>query len=441
MDSYGPDLYGATLDELDEILIQGSEIIVEGNEPEVAFAATSMSPPDAAELECLRSMFDDLEDYRQFKSFKAKKSLLRDMASLVGNSDRTNVSAPGAQPYGEAPRPTTDSWGNQLPNQRGNTVLRQSMPNTFENRDTCVTERAPREAPLAHSSFGQTMAQNPDMSIILANLVSQMRLQSDMNSPWLSTFSGLPEQDPVEFAQDIASYCQDNAVRGDDAKRVLLNRVKGDAKLFVEKQLSRRQSFDDILHRLVINYNSPENLATASTLFYTENQLHHQDVETFALKKQALFKRIHPNGPLRNLLGAVIERLRPEIRVHLRLASFLDIEDLIARSSRIEKDLGLISQTNRREAQRTEKVAEPSTKPTITCRICGGNHLSFRCNKKSNETKPKLAAIEGPTDMNSNDEFSLIALEDAEAVESGQQTAAEGTTLKGKKSKRRSKNV
>ncbi len=78
MDSYGPDLYGATLDELDEILIQGSEIIVEGNEPEVAFAATSMSPPDAAELECLRAMFDDLEDYRQFKSFKAKKSLLRD---------------------------------------------------------------------------------------------------------------------------------------------------------------------------------------------------------------------------------------------------------------------------------------------------------------------------------------------------------------------------
>ncbi len=368
-------------------------------EVDVPFAAIRADSCDAAELNSLRSLYAELEAYRQFEELEAKQSLLRDMASLVGNSNRINVLAPGAQPYGEAPQPNTDSWGNQLPDQRENTVPRQNVPNTFINRDNCVTERAPREAPLAHSSYGPMEAQNNDFYNIMANISSQMRLQTDLNSPWLSTFSGLAHEDPVEFVQDILAYCKENDLGNEDAKRVLLGRVKGDAKEFVKKQCEKRIPFEDILHKLVLHYNSHEKLAHAATIFYTEKQTTHEDVESFALRKQALYKRIHPSGSLRDLMSAVIERLRPELRIHLRLAHFVDLEDLIARSSKIELDLGEISQnTVNLHLPSPNQPTTTSNKPvsSIKCRTCGGDHFSFKCPKKAQGNMLKLTAIEGP---------------------------------------------
>ena len=140
-------------------------------------------------------------------------------------------------------------------------------------------------------------------------------------------------------------------------------------------------------------FSSPTHLMKLSAKLYGQSQTEKEGTGLFLEQRHLLARRLFPDAPEQQIVGLLIETLRPSTKKLLRSSTFETVGDLVIRARQIEQDELEEHNAPRRNAQNTlplvtaqsqaEKPPEqPSRNPAATlppCQFCPERHWNRDC--------------------------------------------------------------
>lgn len=149
--------------------------------------------------------------------------------------------------------------------------------------------------------------------------------------PLNCTFSGQEYEDPFSFIEQISQYFHRTRIYDDGEKIAVFRRQLCDrARTWYDSQKYNKVTYQNLVRdfsrHFIVN-------------LYGENQKADEEVASFIIRKENLFKCLHPEMPPRRVVRIITSQMKPAIRLYLRGHDFTDIEELLDVATNIEGDL------------------------------------------------------------------------------------------------------
>lgn len=253
------------------------------------------------------------------------------------------------------------------------------------------------------------------------------------------SFGGLEHENPAEFLEELELSFQRHQIRDEREKLYQAgSRLTGAAAAWYAPQKLYLRTFWEFADKLSKRYDGFDRLAELRVELLTRQQKEGESVETFILRKRALFHRLHPEGSDYEMVQLILNQLDFELKSRLRVANIADVDALIHLACKLEKDVREMRSKQKRPAPyqptvpkyqptvpRPAETRPPTTqearpprqapqsvqnnrfikseqRPKLACFTCGGPHFMRDCPKKpvASQVAPKGQApqprSEGP---------------------------------------------
>lgn len=154
------------------------------------------------------------------------------------------------------------------------------------------------------------------------------------------TFSGQEHEDPFLFIERMSEYFHQTGIDDDAHKFAMFaRRLCGEARRWYDSLNYCPQNYQNLVDDFLIYFNAHPRIVAAKAHLYGEKQRGDEAVASFIFRKEGLFKRLHPEMPVRRAVKMIASQLKPEIRLYIRGHDLVDMEQLLEVAMGIEGDL------------------------------------------------------------------------------------------------------
>ena len=212
------------------------------------------------------------------------------------------------------------------------------------------------------------------------------------NNVQLPEFSGQDHEDPENFIRE----CEDsfNAINTEMHTRARLasRALKDDAAKWFAVYKNLNLTWVKFCELLRNRYASPTTMMKLSAKVYGQPQTEKEGTGLFLEQRHLLARRLFPDAPEQQIVGILIESLRPSVKKLLRTSTFETVGDLALRAKQIEADELEERSAGRRNVQvpaSADKTQPKSTAPSAAaaaqskslprCHFCPGRHWNRDC--------------------------------------------------------------
>ncbi|XP_072384562.1 activity-regulated cytoskeleton-associated protein-like [Diabrotica undecimpunctata] len=152
-------------------------------------------------------------------------------------------------------------------------------------------------------------------------------------------FSGRDTENPLSFLTKAETFLTKYDVDEDNWIDYLIdNSLHGDAKKWAQKFSHTDLPYDSFRNRLLRKYNDPALLSALTSKLHGEHQRKDEPTEDFINGKAALFRRLAPYTPEDQRCITIVNQLRPDIAICLRVNIPKTEEDLLTIAQGMEAD-------------------------------------------------------------------------------------------------------
>ena len=219
------------------------------------------------------------------------------------------------------------------------------------------------------------------------------------NNLQLPEFAGQDHEDPENFLRECDTSFRATNTEMHMRARLASRALKDDAARWFAVYKNLNLTWEKFCELIRNRFASPTHLMKLSAKLYGQPQTDKEGTSLFLEQRHLLARRIFPDAPEQQIVGLLIETLRPATKKLLRTSVFETVGDLVIRAQQIEQDEIEERNAVRRYAQNTTPLAaaqsraatptsalptqppEPrSNAPNLPkCHHCPGRHWNRDC--------------------------------------------------------------
>ena len=167
-----------------------------------------------------------------------------------------------------------------------------------------------------------------------------------------ATFAGLEHENPRDFLNELDDWFHCHQVRDNrDKLQHAGQRLVGQAAAWYAPQKAYLRTYWEFADKIMKRFDGFERQMDLKMELMSRTQRDGESVESFILKKRALFFRLHPEGSEADLIRLVLNLLDTELRSRLRAAHLQDVDTLIQLAVELESDVKELRARHRRQQQ------------------------------------------------------------------------------------------
>lgn len=158
----------------------------------------------------------------------------------------------------------------------------------------------------------------------------------------LPTFAGNEAEDPRLFLSVCESKLDRHNVHRDDWTEVTANRLRGTAATWWSLVKQYQVTWETFSTQLLNRFESTTDHIQHNARLYHEQQREKETIEEFTHRKVALFRRLHPEQPVEQVLDIVVALASPVLRPYLRTVPRTTVEHFVKGACECEKDVSAL---------------------------------------------------------------------------------------------------
>jgi hypothetical protein len=368
-----------------------------------------------------RALFADtaLQAPPQQRSNREHGAQQRGAPTLVYNQGRSaRLAEEPAQPTHQ------DHQDPRLSARLNNTQWRPHEDHTADPRNNRDTRNDPSGQDTIPSRSQDTLVVDA-----LQAIVQQLRAPTEPET--LFTFSGLDHEDPALFLNRFEQRMLQRRVGQDDWPTHFARHLKDRASQWYRVYSAAEPQWDFVANRFLAKYDDSRKLNTLMAKLYGDSQSRPSDCDRFIMDKYVLARRLLPDLEDRDLAALIVQKMHPEIALHLEGRYFDNVDELAHAALRIESRLaesratnslsrgqapalhhqpppprnppGQRDRRNRRPSASNRPAPDRSHQPPQPCFTCRGNHWHADCPQRTQRNqRPPPRAPSNPQGSSAN---------------------------------------
>ena len=184
------------------------------------------------------------------------------------------------------------------------------------------------------------------------------------NNLQLSEFAGQDHEDPENFLRECDTSFRATNTEMHMRARLASHALKDDATRWFAVYKNFNLTWEKFCELIRNRFASPTHLMKLSAKLYGQPQTEKEGTSLFLEQRHLLARRIFPDAPEQQIVGLLIETLRPATKKLLRASVFETVGDLVIRARQIEQDELEERNAARRYAQNTSPLQSQAATPT-----------------------------------------------------------------------------